>query len=589
MQDMSPQKQQRRLSSARLIRLFSWYVVFPGFIITSALLSLRDLPTSISSDAAVYPNLQPPKKKDRMQKLRPTLPGMHNPNTSFRRYIAKDTDTTTASNNQDGDNKMNDDVDDYAMPEDTAQQQQQPENWWENLPVLGNNKPSHPEFLKKIEDARHALEHRSKEPNRTALPNVASWKPVPTPLDQPVNFTSHILPPPRIIGNDTNIVAILVLSGQHNFDKRQAIRETWGRDHSNLYFVIGQSNCDEREGEDEGNESTLEEAEEAPPKAHDELGARRRRRRRLQVQEETKDNSTKPLNATAPGTPKCIQSDHSFLLQEQLKYKDLLEIPMKEHYRLLPEKVIQAYHWVLHHMPNIEWIVKADDDMFVRIDSLEHYLRKYNSNIPMLLGKIVPFSPVSRQGKWAEVDYEADFYPYWSQGSAGHVVSRATAKYIVDTSPTLHRYQGEDVSIGIWLDNARKSQRLSHVTYIQAKRMITNEGTKWCGCNKYMMIGHGLSPDEVYDCFLKFGNRTFTENAWLDDPAEFENQVGWGFDSSIWNSGAGSPAGSSFFAAGGALASAGSSSRFADVPIGKSIGYRGGPSILYNKKKSNQR
>ena len=61
---------------------------------------------------------------------------------------------------------------------------------------------------------------------------------------------NHILPPPRVVddytnGNTTTTTVLLVLSGQHNFLKRQAIRETWAANHTNVYFVIGQSNCDE--------------------------------------------------------------------------------------------------------------------------------------------------------------------------------------------------------------------------------------------------------------------------------------------------------------------------------------------------------
>jgi hypothetical protein len=133
----------------------------------------------------------------------------------------------------------------------------------------------------------------------------------------------------------------------------------------------------------------------------------------------------------------------------------------------------------------------------------------------------------------------------------------------------LHRYQGEDVSLGIWMDQASSSissASSSSITFIQAKRMITNEGTQHCGRNKYMMIGHALSVEEIYHCHLQFGNRTFLENAWVDDPAEFEEQLtakeesSWGDFGSKWTTGGG----------GG---NKGSSS---------SVGYRGVASALYN-------
>ena len=112
--------------------------------------------------------------------------------------------------------------------------------------------------------------------------------------------------------------------------------------------------------------------------------------------------------------------------------------------------------------------------------------------------------------------------------------------YITNHSSTLYRYQGEDVSIGIWLDESKKqkqsstrsSQRgkidMDDLTYIQASRMITNGGTQHCGVAKYMMIGHDLNVEEIYDCHMKFSTNTAfvdEDNAWLDDPAEWKQQI----------------------------------------------------------------
>ena len=525
------------------------------------------------------------------------------------------------------------------------------------LNSIVGEKPSYPKFLIALENERQLLLEKSKN-STTPVPatNKQWWNLAPTPLDQPVHFTQHrILPPPRV--DDSSHVIVLVLSGQHNFIKRQAIRETWAGHHTNVFFVIGQSNCDEEtKNGDIENINNYTQSEDEEENYHDELGARRRQLRRRLLQDEefvsnhssipkqdeesspgnrssivkqtdedsssgnhssipkqddepsfsnrssivkqtdedsssgnhssipkqddepsfsnhssivkqTDEDSSSGNHASIPkqnipkqddesfssnhsSIPKqdedspCLQSDHDFLVQEQIKYQDLIQIPMKENYRLLPEKVVQAYHWAIQTLPNAQWLVKADDDMFVRVQSLNHYLKKYNSQIPMVIGQIVPHSAVNREGKWAEPDYEPSYYPYWPQGSAGHVISRAAAQYISENSDSLHRFQGEDVSIGIWMDDAIK-QFGRDVTYIQAKRMITNDGTKQCGVHKYLMIGHDLTAEEVYDCHLKFGKQTFQENAWLDDPAEFgklikddEGTLSWnGAVSSLWNSG----------------------------------------------------
>ena len=57
---------------------------------------------------------------------------------------------------------------------------------------------------------------------------------------------------------------------------------------------------------------------------------------------------------------------------------------------------------------------------------------------------------VERSGKWAEPDYTAAVYPSFACG-AGNVLSRDLAALIGVNVDSLHSYQGEDVSLGIWL------------------------------------------------------------------------------------------------------------------------------------------
>ncbi|KAL3905175.1 MAG: hypothetical protein SGILL_009783 [Bacillariaceae sp.] len=297
------------------------------------------------------------------------------------------------------------------------------------------------------------------------------------------------------------------------FIKRQAIRETWAKDHSSkVLFVVAQSDCAEFE-HDLGPVA-------APSlvTSNDNVGAKETQPAAAAAA------STTTSNATNSTPSKCNEIDHNFLRLEQEKYEDLLEIPMKEKYTRLPEKLLQAYHWVLKNVPNVEWIVKSDDDMFVRVANLEQYLKKYNSNIPMVIGEIIYHSQVSRGGKWAELEYPYEHYPFWPKGSAGHVMSRAAAKYLSDMSGSLHRYQGEDTSIGIWLDQARQNKVLDDVTYIHAKNMFESHGKQACARPKYMIIGHDFRPDELLECYQNY-THNFTESAWLDDPSEFDEII----------------------------------------------------------------
>ncbi|KAK7487019.1 hypothetical protein BaRGS_00021689 [Batillaria attramentaria] len=57
---------------------------------------------------------------------------------------------------------------------------------------------------------------------------------------------------------------------------------------------------------------------------------------------------------------------------------------------------------------------------------------------------------VERAGKWREPDYSPSVYPPFACGS-GYVVPRALHLWLASNSHLLHPFQGEDVSMGIWL------------------------------------------------------------------------------------------------------------------------------------------
>jgi hypothetical protein len=315
--------------------------------------------------------------------------------------------------------------------------------------------------------------------NRTASYRYQPMNHSVVPSSSNVTFFSSILPPPNLTNNSSAVI-ILVISAQSNFDKRQAIRETWAYGHDNVYFVVGHSNCHHEEGASASKVDVVDDSDE------------------------------------------CQEKDHAFLLQEQLQFRDLIEIPIVEQYRQIPEKVVQAYHWSITHLPQTQWLVKVDDDSFVRVSTIEQYLIKYNSRVPLLFGLIKPRSLVRRTGKNADVEYPHLHYPYWPQGSCGHIVSRATAQYITSNSPHLHRYQGEDVSIGIWLDQAKDhNQLLPDLQYIHIPKLVSPGKVKACHADAgtFFIVGHDLTPIDFQRC-TDWNDELPPLRVWEDAPAD---------------------------------------------------------------------
>ncbi|XP_051470642.1 UDP-GalNAc:beta-1,3-N-acetylgalactosaminyltransferase 2 isoform X6 [Apus apus] len=57
---------------------------------------------------------------------------------------------------------------------------------------------------------------------------------------------------------------------------------------------------------------------------------------------------------------------------------------------------------------------------------------------------------VDRTGKWQELEYPSPAYPAFACGS-GYVISKDIVQWLASNSERLKTYQGEDVSMGIWM------------------------------------------------------------------------------------------------------------------------------------------
>ncbi|XP_068675603.1 UDP-GalNAc:beta-1,3-N-acetylgalactosaminyltransferase 2-like isoform X2 [Montipora foliosa] len=98
---------------------------------------------------------------------------------------------------------------------------------------------------------------------------------------------------------------------------------------------------------------------------------------------------------------------------------------------------------------HFNFTLKTDDDCFVNVEAIIKGVSEKK-----LQGKeSVWWSsdwPVERVGKWREPDYTAPIYPSFACG-AGNVLSADLVKWLALNADHLKSYQGEDVSMGIWL------------------------------------------------------------------------------------------------------------------------------------------
>ncbi|CAB9503792.1 acetyllactosaminide beta-1,3-N-acetylglucosaminyltransferase 2 [Seminavis robusta] len=310
----------------------------------------------------------------------------------------------------------------------------------------------------------NATENGEAEVNPDELPfQISKYNYSHTP-----NRTKWNLPTQPTMTNNSHL-AVIILSGRSNFDRRQAIRETWAQNQTNIVFVIG--------GPEPDNEQDR--------------------------------NWTDP-NSTS-----------SRLFRESQQYGDILDSIHPDTYKALPYKVHYAIRWVASSFPHIQWILKADDDVVVRINTLRYFvLKNFNPVAPMVIGRIEPNSKPHRTGKWAEDPKFADEeYPPWAYGSTGYVMSRPVFDYVA-SEQSLYYYQGEDASLGIWLYESPLD-----VSWIDSPDFSIQADQKWYDHQYSVVIGHDVSPEDMHQLFDQWQDPKNLEDMYHTNHTNTEGRI----------------------------------------------------------------
>lgn len=169
---------------------------------------------------------------------------------------------------------------------------------------------------------------------------------------------------------------------------------------------------------------------------------------------------------------------------------DVVPLQVTDVYRHLPRKLKLSYDWALANT-DARWMVKVDEDFFVDAASLVVGLASVRDR-DTVLGCIRRKDAVHRTGKWAENTFLPSTYPPFPLGSCGHAVSRDVAEYVV--SKNAHEYQGEDTSMGIWLEE-RKETRFLDSPYFSNDGLCSNQRGAERG-----VVGHDLTPSRIRAC-----------------------------------------------------------------------------------------
>ncbi|KAL3511117.1 hypothetical protein ACH5RR_030518 [Cinchona calisaya] len=181
------------------------------------------------------------------------------------------------------------------------------------------------------------------------------------------------------------------------------------------------------------------------------------------------------------------------LWDEARTYGDIQLMPFVDYYSLITWKTLAICIFGTE-VVSAKFVMKTDDDAFVRVDEILASLNRINTSGGLLYGLINSDSHPHRNpdSKWyiSPEEWPDDSYPPWAHGP-GYVISKDIAKAIYKRyrKGQLKMFKLEDVAMGIWIADMKK-QGLE-IKY-ETDGRIFNEG-----CRDGYVIAHYQGPREM--------------------------------------------------------------------------------------------
>lgn len=145
-----------------------------------------------------------------------------------------------------------------------------------------------------------------------------------------------------------------------------------------------------------------------------------------------------------------MQEEEALLQKESATYQDIVFVDVVDTYRNVPSKLLHFYRWVGETF-SFDLLLKTDDDCYIDMENVfESIVRKKLHQPNVWWGNFRLNWAVDRTGKWQELEYRSVAYPAFACGS-GYVISKDIVEWLANNAERLKTYQGEDVSMGIWM------------------------------------------------------------------------------------------------------------------------------------------
>ncbi|KAI7985552.1 Hydroxyproline O-galactosyltransferase GALT6 [Camellia lanceoleosa] len=178
------------------------------------------------------------------------------------------------------------------------------------------------------------------------------------------------------------------------------------------------------------------------------------------------------------------------LKKEAEFFGDIVIVPYMDNYDLVVLKTVAICEYGVR-TASAKYIMKCDDDTFVRVNAVINEVKKIPDGKSFYVGNINYYHKPLRYGKWA-VTYEEwpeEDYPPYANGP-GYTMSSDIAHFVVSEyeKHKLRLFKMEDVSMGMWVEQFNNSRPVEYI-----------HNLKFCqfGCFEDYYTAHYQSPRQM--------------------------------------------------------------------------------------------
>ncbi|KAL3819343.1 hypothetical protein ACJIZ3_005248 [Penstemon smallii] len=171
-------------------------------------------------------------------------------------------------------------------------------------------------------------------------------------------------------------------------------------------------------------------------------------------------------------------------------FGDIVILPYMDNYDLVVLKTVAICEYGVRTL-SANYIMKGDDDTFVRVDAIINEAKKIPENRSLYIGNINYYHKPLRSGKWAVTheEWPEEAYPPYANGP-GYIISSDIANFILSDfeKHKLRLFKMEDVSMGMWVEKVNSTRPVEYV-----------HSLKFCqfGCIEDYITAHYQSPRQM--------------------------------------------------------------------------------------------